>query len=54
VILAAEVVSPSSMARDVDELDSATGSYAVTGIFHDRVKLTVPFPIDLELGELTR
>lgn len=83
VILAVEVVSPSSQARDrerkpqiyakaairhlwrienehgspvlyVYERDAATGAYAVTGIFRDRVRLTVPFPLDLDLRELTR
>jgi hypothetical protein len=36
------------------ELDAASAGYVVTGIFHDRVKLPVPFPIDLDLGELIR
>jgi Uma2 family endonuclease len=83
VILAVEVVSPSSQARDRErkpqiyakaairylwrveneeggavlytyELDAASGGYAVTGIFHDRVTLTVPFPVDLNLGDLIR
>jgi Uma2 family endonuclease len=83
VILAVEVVSPSSRVRDrerkpqiyakaairhlwrienedgspvlyVYELDMATGAYAVTGIFHDAVKLTVPFPLDINLRELIR
>ena len=81
VILAAEVVSPSSRVRDRErkpqiyakaaikylwrieneddrpviytaELDSASASYDVTGIFHHRLKLSVPFPIDLDVGEL--
>jgi len=83
VILAAEVVSPSSRARDrerkpqiyakaaikylwrvensgdrpviyTSELDAASVAYDVTGIFYQRLKLSVPFPIDLDLGELTR
>jgi hypothetical protein len=29
------------------------GSYAPTGIFHSRVKLDRPFPIDIELPEVT-
>jgi len=83
VILAAEVVSPSSRARDrerkpqiyakaaikylwrvensgdspviyTSELDAASVAYDVTGIFHHRLKLSVPFPVDLDLGELTQ
>jgi Uma2 family endonuclease len=83
VILAVEVESPSSRARDRErkpqiyakaavkylwriensgdrpviytaELDSASLAYDVTGIFHHRLKLSVPFPIDLDLGELTQ
>ncbi|MFJ5552667.1 Uma2 family endonuclease [Streptomyces sp. NPDC093225] len=33
----------------VYELDPATGAYVATGIFHDRLKVPVPFPIDLDL-----
>ena len=33
----------------VYELDPATQAYSLTGIFHDRLKLTVPFPIDIDL-----
>lgn len=36
------------------ELDSASAAYDVSGIFHHRLKLSVPFPIDLDLGELTQ
>jgi len=83
VILAVEVVSPSSLVRDRErkpqiyakagirylwrienedgspvvytyELDAASASYGVTGIFHDHLALPVPFPVDLDLGELTR
>jgi Uma2 family endonuclease len=83
VILAVEVVSPSSLVRDrerkpqiyakaaikhlwrienedgrpviyTSELDAASGAYVITGIFHDHLKLSVPFPIDLDLEELTR
>ncbi len=83
VILAVEVESPSSRARDRErkpqiyakaaikylwriensgdrpviytaELDSASLAYDVTGIFHHRLKLSVPFPVDLDLGELTQ
>ncbi|MFI9812083.1 hypothetical protein [Saccharothrix variisporea] len=38
----------------VYELDPATESYALTGIFHDRLKTTVPFPVDIDLGALIR
>jgi Uma2 family endonuclease len=83
VILAVEVVSPSSAARDRErkpqiyakaaikylwrieneegspvvytyEFDAASATYVVTGIFHDRLRLPVPFPVDLDLAELTR
>ncbi|KJY46599.1 Uma2 family endonuclease [Streptomyces sp. A1547] len=33
----------------VYELDPATKAYVATGIFHDRLKVSVPFPIDLDL-----
>ncbi|MFC7304843.1 Uma2 family endonuclease [Streptomyces monticola] len=33
----------------VYELDPATRSYTPTGIFHDRLKLAVPFPIDIDI-----
>jgi len=35
------------------ELDAASTAYDVTGIFYHRLKLSAPFPIDLDLGELT-
>jgi Uma2 family endonuclease len=38
----------------VYELDPATRTYALTGIHHDRLKLTVPFDIDIDLTELDR
>ncbi|GAA3740949.1 hypothetical protein GCM10022205_29260 [Spinactinospora alkalitolerans] len=38
----------------VYELDPATGAYALTGIHHDRLKLTVPFDIDIDLAEIDR
>jgi Uma2 family endonuclease len=38
----------------VYELDPATRCYAPTGIYHDRLKLTVPFPIDIDLTEYER
>ncbi|MBL1076225.1 Uma2 family endonuclease [Nocardia sp. 2] len=38
----------------VYELDPATGKYVLTGIHHDRLRLTVPFGIDLDLTQATR
>lgn len=38
----------------VYELDLATKAYALTGIHHDRLKLTVPFDIDIDLTEIDR
>jgi Uma2 family endonuclease len=32
------------------ELDPATKTYGRTGIFHDRLQITVPFDIDLDLA----
>lgn len=37
----------------VYELDPATKAYVATGIFHDRLKVSVPFPIDLDLTQIT-
>ena len=37
----------------VFELEPATGVYTSTGIFHDRLKVSVPFPVDLDLTEIT-
>ncbi|MBT2445976.1 Uma2 family endonuclease [Streptomyces sp. ISL-43] len=37
----------------VYELDPTTGAYVAAGIFHDRLKVSVPFPIDLDLTEIT-
>ncbi len=34
----------------VYELDPATNAYAITGIHHDRLKLTVPFTLDIDLA----
>ncbi|MEU9791734.1 Uma2 family endonuclease [Streptomyces sparsogenes] len=34
------------------ELDPVTKSYAITGIHHERLKLTVPFDIDIDLTEI--
>ncbi|MGW1463490.1 Uma2 family endonuclease [Streptomyces sp. NPDC002308] len=33
----------------VFEREPATGAYTSTGIFHDRLRVSVPFPIDLDL-----
>ncbi|MGR6970930.1 Uma2 family endonuclease [Streptomyces cynarae] len=80
VLLAIEVVSPDSEARDRDtkphkyaaagiphfwlvdmagqdyhpvvqvyERGEATGTYALTGIYHDHVKVSVPYDIDVDL-----
>lgn len=38
----------------VYELDPATHAYALTGIHHDRLALTVPFDIDIDLTELDK
>ncbi|MEU6990042.1 Uma2 family endonuclease [Streptomyces sp. NPDC046465] len=82
VVLAVEVVSPDSEARDreakplkyakagirhywrvendkgrpvvyVFELEPATRTYAPTGIFHDALKVSVPFTIELDLTAIT-
>ncbi|MGQ4600422.1 Uma2 family endonuclease [Nocardia sp. R6R-6] len=37
----------------VYELDPATESYSPTGIHHDRLRLSVPFHIDLDLAQAT-
>ncbi|MER5426004.1 Uma2 family endonuclease [Streptosporangium roseum] len=36
----------------VYELDPATKAYVATGIHHDRLKLTVPFDVDIDLAEI--
>jgi Uma2 family endonuclease len=38
----------------VYELDPATKQYDLTGTYHNRLKLTVPFEIDIDLTEITR
>ncbi|MFE9920902.1 Uma2 family endonuclease [Streptomyces sp. NPDC005774] len=38
----------------VYELDPATTSYVPTGIFRNRLKLTVPFPVDIDLTAVDR
>lgn len=36
----------------VFELDPATMTYAVTGVHHDRLKVGVPFAVDIDLTEI--
>lgn len=36
------------------ELDRSTNTYSVTGIHHERLEVTVPFPITIELTALNR
>ncbi|MET8046334.1 Uma2 family endonuclease [Streptosporangium sp. NPDC005286] len=36
----------------VYELDPATRTYALTGIHHDRLKVSVPFDVDIDLTEI--
>jgi Uma2 family endonuclease len=38
----------------VYELDAVTTSYVPTGIYHDRLKVSVPFAIDIDLTEINR
>ncbi|MFE9582942.1 Uma2 family endonuclease [Nocardia sp. NPDC006044] len=38
----------------VYELDPATNAYALTGIHHDRLKLTVPYDIEIDLTDIDR
>jgi len=38
----------------VYELDPAVGAYALTGIHHERLKLSVPFDMDIDLTETDR
>lgn len=38
----------------VHELDALTGAYVLTGIHHDRLKLSTPFTIDIDLTEVDR
>lgn len=37
----------------VFEREPATGAYTSTGIFHDRMKVSVPFAVDLDLTAIT-
>ncbi|MFF3443996.1 Uma2 family endonuclease [Streptosporangium sp. NPDC002721] len=83
VVLAVEVISPDSRARDRDrkpvlyaeagiahfwlvenqsgrptiyvyELDPVARSYVLTGIHHDRLKISAPFDIDIDLTGIDR
>ncbi len=38
----------------VYELDPATKTYALTGIHHDRLRLSVPFSVDIDLTQIDR
>jgi Uma2 family endonuclease len=38
----------------VYELDPATMTYVPTGIYHEQVRLTVPFPLDIDLTAINR
>ncbi|MFS8200834.1 Uma2 family endonuclease [Streptomyces sp. CWNU-52B] len=38
----------------VYELDPATKSYGLTGIFHDRLKVTAPFDVEIDLTAVDR
>lgn len=38
----------------VCELDPASNTYAITGVHHARLTLSVPFPIDIDLANLPR
>ncbi|POX51368.1 Uma2 family endonuclease [Streptomyces sp. Ru72] len=38
----------------VYELDPATQAYGLTGIFHDKLELTVPFPLTVDLTAINR
>lgn len=49
-----EDASAGKIALYVYELDPATHTYALTGIYHDRVKLALPFEIALDLTEIDR
>lgn len=37
----------------VFELEPSTGAYTPAGVFHDRMKVDVPFPVDLDLTAVT-
>ncbi|MET9382999.1 hypothetical protein ABZY09_18495 [Streptomyces sp. NPDC002928] len=36
------------------ELDPATQTYGLIGIFHDKLQLTVPFPAEIDLTAINR
>lgn len=36
------------------ELDASTRSYHLTGIHHQRLRLTTPFPVDIDLTQVNR
>ncbi len=38
----------------VHELDFATKSYALKGIFHNRLKASVPFDVEIDLTAINR
>ncbi|MFF2328234.1 MULTISPECIES: Uma2 family endonuclease [unclassified Streptomyces] len=38
----------------VFELEPATGTYTSTGIFHDRMKVDTPFPLDVDLTAIVK
>ncbi|WP_239094763.1 Uma2 family endonuclease [Planotetraspora silvatica] len=38
----------------VYEIDPATGHYGLTGIHHERLAVSVPFPIDIDLAALVK
>ncbi|MFF7676076.1 Uma2 family endonuclease [Actinacidiphila glaucinigra] len=38
----------------VFEREPATGAYVATGIHHDRLKVSVPFAVDIDLGGIDR
>ncbi|MFE2291079.1 hypothetical protein [Streptomyces sp. NPDC059452] len=43
-----------NLPRHTELIDGSlvTGAYTSTGIFHDRMKVSVPFPVDLDLTAL--
>ncbi|GAB3122839.1 hypothetical protein GCM10027160_42350 [Streptomyces calidiresistens] len=42
------------MVAYVHALDPATGSYVPTGVHHERLKVDVSFPVDIDLGAALR
>lgn len=38
----------------VYELDPATKSYGLSGIFHERLKVSLPFPVEIDLTAIDR